>query len=98
MYKGVDRWEESGVGGGGGGSQKQVIPSIKTQAVVLHVSSISDRNRHNPQDRPRQSLAAVWHHTHPYLMPFTGTTDLVMHPHSLTGSAKALCENRLGHL
>ena len=51
---------------GEGGSHKQVIPSIKTQVVVLHVSSISDRNRHNPQDSPRQSLAAVWHCTHPY--------------------------------
>ena len=30
------------------------------------VSSVSDRNRLNQQDKLRQSLAAVWHHLHPY--------------------------------
>ena len=28
--------------------------------------SISDRNTLNPQDKSRQSLAAVWYHSHPY--------------------------------
>ena len=27
------------------------------------VSSLSDRNEHNPQHRPRRSLEAAWHHT-----------------------------------
>ena len=30
------------------------------------VSSVSDRNRLNPQDMSRQSLAAVWYPSHPY--------------------------------
>ena len=29
------------------------------------VCPVSDTNGHNPQDRLRQSLAVVWHHTHP---------------------------------
>ena len=33
---------------------------------VATVCSVSDTNSPNPQDRPRQSLAAVWNHTHPY--------------------------------
>ena len=33
-------------------SWRQVIPSFRTQASP----SISDRNKHNPQDGPRQSL------------------------------------------
>ena len=32
------------------------------------------------------------------LMPFTGSTDPVVHLGSLTGSAKVVCESRLGHL
>ena len=31
-------------------------------------------------------------------MPFTGTTGPVVHLHGLTGSKKAVCESRLGHL
>ena len=30
------------------------------------VCPVSGANSHNPQDRLRQLLAAVWHHTHPY--------------------------------
>ena len=30
------------------------------------VCSVSDRKGLNPQDRSRQSLAAVWHQSHPY--------------------------------
>ena len=30
------------------------------------VSSVSDRNRLSPQDRSRQLLTAVWHHSHAY--------------------------------
>ena len=30
------------------------------------VSSISDRNRHNPQERARKCWAVVWYYTHPY--------------------------------
>ena len=53
--------------GGWVDNQRWVIPFIKTQAAVLAMSSIGDRNRHNLQDRPRQLLAAVWHHLlHPY--------------------------------
>ena len=54
---------EEGWGGCWGhvGSQRQVIPYISSA-----VSSISDRKRLNPQDRPRQLFGAVWHHLHPY--------------------------------
>ena len=41
-----------------------VKPFIKTQTAIL--CSVSDTNSLNSQDRPRQSLAAAWHHTHPY--------------------------------
>ena len=30
------------------------------------VSSVSDKNRLNPWDKSRQSLAVVWYHSHPY--------------------------------
>ena len=30
------------------------------------VCSVSDRKGLKPQDRSRQSLAAVWHQSHPY--------------------------------
>ena len=33
-----------------------------------------------------------------FLMPFSGSTGLVVHIHGLTGSRKALCESRLGYL
>ena len=51
-YKGV------GVGSRGG-----LRLPLKIQTAVL---CGSDTNSQNPQDKPRQSLAAVWHHTHPY--------------------------------
>ena len=46
----------------------------------------------------RQSLATDWYHTHrSLLMPFSGSTGLVVHLHCLTGSRKALCKSRLGY-
>ena len=50
-----------GVGGGMGGqwSQSQVIPSIRTQTAVPGLQHVSDRNRLNPKDRVKQSLALV---------------------------------------
>ena len=61
MYKG---W----VGGVSDGEVGQPEPGYTSHYDTdsSAVSSISDRNRHNPQDRVRQSLAAIWHHTHPY--------------------------------
>ena len=51
------------------------------------VYSVTDTNSLNPQDRLRQSLATVWHHTHtPLLIAFTGSTGPVVHLHGLTGS------------
>ena len=47
-------------------SQRWLITFIRTQAVLYVISSISDRNKHNPQDRLRQSLPAGWYNTHPY--------------------------------
>ena len=35
------------------------LPSIRPQEANSAMSSIGDRNRHNPQDRPRQSLAGL---------------------------------------
>ena len=32
----------------------------------------------------------------PLLMPFTGSTGPVVHPHGLTGLRKAACESKLG--
>ena len=48
------------------GSQRQVKPFIKTQTVIGTVCSVSNINSFNQQDRPRQLLAVVWHHIHPY--------------------------------
>ena len=52
------------VGGGGGWVGGWIKPFIKTQTAIL--CSVSDTNSLNSQDRPRQSLAAAWQHTHPY--------------------------------
>ena len=48
---GTGGWEGGGVGDGWVGSWRWVIPSINSD-----VSSVSDRNRLNPQDRSRRSL------------------------------------------
>ena len=41
------------------GSQSQVMRSIRTQTAVPGLQYVSDRNRLNPKDRMKQSLAAV---------------------------------------
>ena len=59
------------MGGGGvvrrGGwvAREGVKPSVRTQTAVLCLS-LGDRKGLNPQDRPRQSLVAVWHQSHVY--------------------------------
>ena len=75
------------------GSRRWVKATIETQTAV--VCPVSHTNSHNPQDRLRQSLATVWHHTS-LLMLFSGSTGPVVHVHGLTGSRKALCESKLG--
>ena len=60
---------------------------------------VSGINSHNPQDKPRQLLATVLHHTRTsLLMSFTGSTGNVVHVHDLTGLRKAICESRRGYL
>ena len=61
------------------------------------MSSVSDRNRLNPQDKSRQLLLAVWHH-HILINAIHWPTDPVVHLGGLTGTAKAIYESRLGHL
>ena len=61
MYKGVGGWE----GGGKGGWEAEGglrLPLRESSSVC----PVSGTDNHNPQDRLRQSLATVWHHTHPY--------------------------------
>ena len=57
-----------GVGGVGGWTAGVglYIPSIETQAVVPCLQQVTKTETCSPQDRPRQSLAAVWHPMHPY--------------------------------
>ena len=63
------------------------------------VCPVSGTSSHNPQDRPRQSLASYSLAPHTsLLMPFSSSTGPVVHVHGLTGSRKALCESRLGYL
>ena len=56
-----------GVWGGGGGEWEagggQTFHEDTDSSAVC---SVSDRKGLNPQDRSRQSLAAVWHQSHPY--------------------------------
>ena len=40
-------------------------------------------------DRPRQSLAAVWHYTQSLISTLSGTRGPVVDPRGLTGSAKS---------
>ena len=82
------------VGGGRGGweAKSGLRPSFQ-DTDSSSVCPVSGTNSHNPQDRPRQLLAIVWHHTS-LLMLFTGSTGPVVHLHGLMGSRKALCERR----
>ena len=59
-------WVE-GAGGlkGRVGSRSRVKASMRTKTARA-VCSVNDRKGLNPQDRSRQSLAAVWHQSHPY--------------------------------
>ena len=61
-YKGVGGWK----GGGRGGWEAEGRLRLPLRHRQQHCVSSSDTSSHNPQDRPRRSLAAVWHHTHPY--------------------------------
>ena len=56
---------QEGVGDGGGwvAGGRIYLPNDTDSSVV---PSVSDGNRLNSQDRLRPSLAAVWHHSHPY--------------------------------
>ena len=50
--------------GAGGKPEAGQTPHEDTDSSA--VCSVSDRKGPNPQDRSRQSLAAVWHQLHPY--------------------------------
>ena len=59
------RWAGGRGGGGGGGGGGQGMGGLPLDTDSNDVLSVSDRNRLNPQDRLKQSLAAVWYHSHP---------------------------------
>ena len=59
IYEGVGRWE--GVVGVGG--QWKAGSPCHYGTDNSPVFSVGDRDVHNPQDRLRQTLAAVWHPT-----------------------------------
>ena len=65
MYKGVGGWEWGGWVLGVGG-KPEVGYTLHWDTGSSAVCSISDKNRHSRQDRPRLLLAAVWYHMHPY--------------------------------
>ena len=52
------------VGSGGGGWEAKGGYHKDTDSST--VCPLSGTSSHNPQDRPRQLLAVVWYHTHPY--------------------------------
>ena len=83
------------VGGKGVAESQRQVKATTEDTDSSTVCPVSGTGSHNPQDRPRQLLAAVWHNTS-FLMPFTGSTGPVVHLHGLTGSRKAICESRLG--
>ena len=61
-------------------------------------SSISNRSRHNPQNRSRQLLAVVGSSLAPHtssLMLFTGSTGNIVHLHGLTVQQKAFAQANL---
>ena len=67
MYKGVGGQEGRGVGWVlGVGGKPEAGYTLHWDTGSSAVCSISDKNRHSRQDRPRRSLAAVWYHMHPY--------------------------------
>ena len=87
-------WE--GVGGGGGGKPKAVKATIKRQTAVVCV-----QKWHKQPQSTGQAETVVGYSLAPHtslLMPFSGSTGLVVHVYGLTGSRKALCESRLGYL
>ena len=53
----------------GEGRQLEVGYTFHWDTDSSAVSSTSDKNRHSPQGRSRQLLAAVWHPMQPYLIP-----------------------------
>ena len=60
-------WEGGQVGGGGGRiAEGGVYLPLDKDTNSSTVSSVSDRNKLNPQDKSRQSLVAVWYHSHSY--------------------------------
>ena len=54
-----------GVGGGGEWAVEGGL-RLPLRQKSHAVCSVGDKNSLGPQDRPRQLLATVWHHTHPY--------------------------------
>ena len=50
----------------GDGEQAEVGYTFHWETDSIAVSSTSDKNRHGPQGRPRQSLVAFWHPMYPY--------------------------------
>ena len=55
------------MGGGEGASGKPEAGQTSHEYTDSSaVCSVSDRKGLNPHDRSRQSLAAVWHQSHPY--------------------------------
>ena len=62
-------WEDGWVGGGWAAEGGLRLPLKHSQPYAHTVRLVSDTNSLNPQNRSRQSLATVWHHsdhTHPY--------------------------------
>ena len=57
--------------------------------------STGDRNKHNPQDKLRRLLVAVWHHTHPYWCRLLAPQALYCTLMVWQDQQKAVCECRL---
>ena len=57
---------EGGGGVEGAGGKPEAGQTFPVDTDSSAVCSVSDRKGLNPQDRSRQSLAAVWHQSHPY--------------------------------
>ena len=90
-YRGwVGGWAGGGWGMEGAGGKPEVGQTLHEDTDSSAVCSVSDRKGLNPQDRSRQSLAAVWHQSTSLLVPPTGPTDPVLHYGGLTGSAISL--------
>ena len=82
----------------GTGGKPEAGLSFHMQTDSSAVSSVSDRKGLNPLDRSTQSLATVWHQSHPYwchsLAPQTLYCTIVVSQ----GRQDAFSESRLGHL